>query len=89
MHDRDKSRDLSGEIRRVIEGTVIPEDIQGAIAHFLSRLGAKAAYAVRPSATAKDLSTASFAGQHDTYLNIIGKGTVLTHINKCWASLIY
>ena len=53
----------------------------------LSRLGEKNAYAVRSSATAEDLPTASFAGQQDTYLNIIGKEAILKHISKCWASL--
>ncbi|MDB9513710.1 phosphoenolpyruvate synthase [Kamptonema animale CS-326] len=85
--NRDKIRQLSGEIRRVIEGIAIPEDIGAAIAHFLSRLGESNAYAVRSSATLEDLPTASFAGQQDTYLNIIGREAVLKHINKCWASL--
>ncbi len=52
-----------------------------------SRLDEKNAYAVRSSATAEDLPTASFAGQQDTYLNIIGKEAILKHISKCWASL--
>jgi phosphoenolpyruvate synthase/pyruvate phosphate dikinase len=50
-------------------------------------LGEEDAYAVRSSATAEDLPTASFAGQQDTYLNIIGKTAILKHISKCWASL--
>jgi pyruvate,water dikinase len=87
VHDRDKIGELSGEIRRVIEAIAIPEDTTEEIAHFLSRLGEKNAYAVRSSATAEDLPTASFAGQQDTYLNIIGKEAVLKHISKCWASL--
>jgi pyruvate,water dikinase len=87
VSDRDKIRELSGEIRKVIEGIVIPQDIHDAIAHYLSKLGAKNAYAVRSSATAEDLPTASFAGQQDTYLNLIGKEAILTHISKCWASL--
>jgi len=45
------------------------------------------AYAVRSSATAEDLSTASFAGQHDTFLNIIGTEQILRHVVKCWESL--
>lgn len=45
MDDRDKIHELSGEIRRVIEEIVIPEDMSEAIAHFLSRLG-EDAYAV-------------------------------------------
>ena len=84
---RDKIGELSGEIRRVIEGIAIPEDIHEEITRFLSRFGEKNAYAVRSSATAEDLPTASFAGQQDTYLNIIGKEAILKHISKCWASL--
>jgi rifampicin phosphotransferase len=57
------------------------------LARHLSRLGEENAYAVRSSATAEDLPTASFAGQHDTYLNIIGKEAILKHVSKCWASL--
>ena len=87
VEDRDKIGELSGEIRRVIEGIAIPQDINEAIAHLLSRLGEKNAYAVRSSATAEDLPTASFAGQQDTYLNIIGKEAIYQHISKCWASL--
>ena len=45
------------------------------------------AYAVRSSATAEDLPTASFAGQQDTYLNVVGTESVLAHVRRCWASL--
>ena len=84
---RDKIGELSGEICRGIERIAIPEDINEEITHFLSALGEKNAYAVRSSATAEDLPTASFAGQQDTFLNIIGKDAILKHISKCWASL--
>ena len=87
VEDRDKIGELSGEIRRVIEGIAIPQDINQEIARLLSRLDQKNAYAVRSSATAEDLPTASFAGQQDTYLNIIGKEAIYQHISKCWASL--
>ncbi len=87
VEDRAKIGELSDEIRRVIEGIAIPQDIQEQITHHLSRLDEKNAYAVRSSATAEDLPTASFAGQQDTYLNIIGKEAILKHISKCWASL--
>ena len=87
VEDRGKISDLSGEIRRIIEGIAIPEDIKEAIAHFLFKFGENNAYAVRSSATAEDLPTASFAGQQDTYLNITGKEAILKHISKCWASL--
>jgi pyruvate,water dikinase len=85
--DREAIAELSAEIRRVIEGIAIPEDIHEAITRQLSRLGEDHAYAVRSSATAEDLPAASFAGQQDTYLNIIGTAAVLRHISKCWASL--
>ncbi|MFN6531120.1 phosphoenolpyruvate synthase [Nostoc sp. ChiSLP03a] len=87
VEDRDKIGELSGEIRSFIEGITIPEDINEEIARLLSRLGEKNAYAIRSSATAEDLPTASFAGQQDTYLNIIGKEAIYQHISKCWASL--
>lgn len=87
VEDRDKISALSGAIRQIIEGAAIPPGIQEEIAHHLARLGERAAYAVRSSATAEDLPTASFAGQQDTYLNIIGKEAILKHISRCWASL--
>ena len=87
VEDRHKIGELSSEIRGAIEGIAIPEEIEDEITHFLSMLGEKNAYAVRSSATAEDLPTTSFAGQQDTYLNIIGKKAILKHISKCWASL--
>ncbi|WP_106530414.1 phosphoenolpyruvate synthase [Chitinophaga niastensis] len=87
VEDRDKISELSGEIRRVIEGIAIPQDMNEEITRFLSWFDEKNAYAVRSSATAEDLPTSSFAGQQDTYLNIIGKKAILQHISKCWASL--
>jgi len=85
--DREKIAELSGELRRVIEQIAIPAEIQQAITRQLFRLGEQHAYAVRSSATAEDLPTASFAGQQDTYLNIIGGTAILKHISQCWASL--
>jgi pyruvate,water dikinase len=85
--DRNKISDLSGEIRGIIERIAIPKEIHEELSQHLCRLGEEDAYAVRSSATAEDLPTASFAGQQDTYLNIIGKGAILKHVSKCWASL--
>jgi pyruvate,water dikinase len=85
--DREAIRELAAAIREVIEGIALPEDVQEAITRFLSRLGEHEAYAVRSSATAEDLPAASFAGQQDTYLNVIGKPAILKHISRCWASL--
>ncbi len=85
--DREAIRTLSAEIRRTIEGIAIPDDLAAAITRSVARLGEQAAYAVRSSATAEDLPTASFAGQQDTYLNVVGPAAILQHVSRCWASL--
>src|SRR5256714_409790 len=85
--DREAIRTLSAEIRRIIEGIAIPDDLAAAITLALAELGERAAYAVRSSATAEDLPTASFAGQQDTYLNVVGRAAILEHVSRCWASL--
>jgi len=79
--------ETSAKIRKLIEEISIPNAIENEITRQLEKLGKTQAYAVRSSATAEDLPTASFAGQQDTYLNIIGKEAILKHISKCWASL--
>ena len=85
--DREAIRALSAEIRWTIEEIAIPDDLAAAITRPLARLGEQAAYAVRSSATTEDLPTASFAGQHDTYLNVAGPAAILQHVSRCWASL--
>ncbi|WIG60302.1 MAG: Phosphoenolpyruvate synthase [Ktedonobacterales bacterium] len=85
--DRDAIRAFSAEIRRTLEEIAIPDDLAAAITRPLAQLGEQAAYAVRSSATAEDLPTASFAGQQDTYLNVVGSEAILQHVSRCWASL--
>jgi len=85
--DREVIRALNAEIRRMIEGIAIPGDLAAEIVRAIGRLGEQAAYAVRSSATAEDLPTASFAGQQDTYLNVVGPSAILQHVSRCWASL--
>lgn len=85
--DRAQVGEISRKIREVIMAVAIPFDVEKAVTHYLSRFGDEHAYAVRSSATAEDLPHASFAGQQDTYLNVIGKEAILQHIKKCWASL--
>jgi phosphoenolpyruvate synthase/pyruvate phosphate dikinase len=85
--DREAIRALSEEIRLAIEGIAIPGDLAAAITGALAQLGEQTACAVRSSATAEDLPTASFAGQQDTYLNVVGSAAVLQHVSRCWASL--
>ena len=85
--DHDEIRSLSAEVRRTIEGAALPDGLAASVNAALGRLGEHAAYAVRSSATAEDQPTASFAGQQDTYLNVVGPVAVLQHISRCWASL--
>jgi pyruvate,water dikinase len=85
--DREAIRTLSAEIRRTIEGTAIPGDLAAAIVDALARLGEGVACAVRSSATAEDSPAASFAGQQESYLNIVGPDDVLARVRQCWASL--
>ncbi|WP_250301440.1 rifamycin-inactivating phosphotransferase [Streptomyces sp. A 4/2] len=85
--DRQAIRTLSAQIRRTIEDIPVPDDVAAAITGALAQLGEQATYAVRSSATAEDLPTASFAGQQDTYLNVVGPTAILQHVSRCWASL--
>ena len=85
--DRQAIQRLSAETRQTLERVAIPDDLAAEITRAVSRLGAEAAYAVRSSATAEDLPTASFAGQQDTYLNVLGPAAILEHVRRCWASL--
>src|SRR5688572_24458561 len=85
--DREAIGVLSAEIRRIVEGVGIPDDLSVAITGALARLGEQSACAVRSSATAEDLPTASFAGQQDSYLNVVGPAAVLERVSRCWASL--
>ncbi|MBQ1047376.1 phosphoenolpyruvate synthase [Micromonospora sp. C51] len=85
--DRDEIRTRSAEIRHAIEAVPVPVELAAAITGAVDELDGQAAYAVRSSATAEDLPTASFAGQHDTYLNVLGAAAVVQHVRRCWASL--
>ena len=82
--DREGIRTLSAALRRSLEAVAVPDDVAAEIA---GALDDQAAYAVRSSATAEDLPTASFAGQQDSYLNIVGAAAILEHVSRCWASL--
>ncbi|MEV5355721.1 rifamycin-inactivating phosphotransferase [Streptomyces sp. NPDC052693] len=85
--DREGIRTLSARIRRTVEEAGVPGDVAASVVRSLARLGEDTACAVRSSATAEDLPTASFAGQQDTYLNVIGTAEILRHVSRCWASL--
>lgn len=85
--DTAQINELSARIRMVLEAVAIPRDILEEIAGYLTKFSENDAFAVRSSATEEDLPGFSFAGQQDTYLNIIGKDDILKHISKCQASL--
>ena len=76
----------SEEIRKLILKQKFPADLREEILKNYKKLKNKKV-AVRSSATAEDLPTASFAGQQDTYLNIYGAEKVVEAVQKCWASL--
>ncbi|ULL13084.1 phosphoenolpyruvate synthase [Paenibacillus sp. H1-7] len=78
---------LGREIRDYLVTIEIPGGIRQALVDSWRRSGESKAYAVRSSATAEDLPTASFAGQQDTYLNVRGEEQLLQAVRRCWASL--
>lgn len=84
--------DASAEIRKLIESTKMPKEIEEAIRKAYRELSKRVGkdeefVAVRSSATAEDLPGASFAGQQETYLNVKGEDEVVEKVQKCWSSL--
>ena len=75
------------EIRAALSAVAFEPESEASIREAYSRLGESAPVAARSSATAEDLPGASFAGQQDTFLNVIGAERLLEAIRRCWASL--
>ncbi|HSV54389.1 MAG TPA: phosphoenolpyruvate synthase, partial [Burkholderiaceae bacterium] len=78
------------EIRAMVEAQPFPADLQKAIGEAFATLSAgnaQASFAVRSSATAEDLPDASFAGQQETFLNVVGIDDVLHKMKEVFASL--
>ncbi|HJV75864.1 MAG TPA: phosphoenolpyruvate synthase [Noviherbaspirillum sp.] len=77
--------------REIVYSAPLPEDlvaqITTAFAALKEEYGSDLTVAVRSSATAEDLPTASFAGQHETFLNIDGEARLLDAVQRCFASL--
>jgi phosphohistidine swiveling domain-containing protein len=78
---------VAGRAREAIRALPVPPRIVAAVEQVYAALGKAVPVAVRSSATAEDLPFASFAGQQDTYLNVIGIDAVLQAVRNCWASL--
>ena len=75
------------EARRRVLAIEPSDELRAELADHYRALGDNEAVAVRSSATAEDLAYASFAGQQDTYLNVIGSAALLDAVRRCWASL--
>ncbi|MEO6081683.1 MAG: PEP/pyruvate-binding domain-containing protein [Umezawaea sp.] len=80
--------DVSAEAaRELLLAAPMPDEVRDAVLVGYRRLGEDVPVAVRSSATAEDLPFASFAGQQDTYLNVVGADAVIDAVRRCWASL--
>ncbi len=75
------------EIRDIIVSAEVPADVRAEIASASAKVGEDVFFAVRSSGTAEDLEGASFAGLHDTYLDIHGVDNIVDAVKRCWASL--
>jgi len=90
--DPKQYQEASKKIRKLIEATGIPIEIEEAIKAAYRELSEKTdttnlSVAVRSSATAEDLPDASFAGQQETFLNVKGPDELVKKTIKCWSSL--
>lgn len=86
VEDSEKLEKVAKSIRDLILKQKFPQDLKKEILTNYHKLKSKDV-AVRSSATAEDLPTASFAGQQDTYLNIKGDKAIIDAVQRCWASL--
>lgn len=91
VNDIDDLARRAQRARDIVYGAALPPDLAQAIATAYARLrdeyGDQMTVAVRSSATAEDLPTASFAGQHETFLHIAGEDHLLDAVRRCFASL--
>jgi pyruvate,water dikinase len=78
--------DDGATIRAAFENVTVPDGLAAEISKAYADLGG-GPVAVRSSATAEDLAGAAFAGQQDTYLNVMGVAAVLDAVRRCWGSL--
>ncbi|RJG27029.1 phosphoenolpyruvate synthase [Paenibacillus thiaminolyticus] len=85
--DNEEIRSLSKRMRQHIIGLPIPDEMLEDIHGAWREMGDHPVVAVRSSATAEDLPTASFAGQQDTFLNVTGERQLFEAIRQCWSSL--
>jgi pyruvate,water dikinase len=77
----------AGAERAALLAVAVPADVAAEVTAAYEALGPDTPVAVRSSATAEDLPDASFAGQQDTFLHVVGADAVLDAVRRCWASL--
>ena len=88
VDDNDALESVSREVQDIVLSVDIPDHIKEDIIDAYARMGANGeVVAVRSSATAEDLPEASFAGQQETFLNVLGDDDLLEAVQRCWASL--
>ncbi|MEK9200813.1 MAG: phosphoenolpyruvate synthase, partial [Patescibacteria group bacterium] len=85
--DPHQLKTASVQIQKLLKVAEIPPEVAREVFTSYHKLGSKTAVAVRSSATAEDLPEASFAGQQESYLNILGDANVLLKVKECWMSL--
>ena len=86
--DSKQLQQIAAQVRQVILDAPMPPELAKEIGEAYERLG-RGLVAVRSSATAEDLPTASFAGQQATFLNVQGEKEVIAAVQQCWASLFH
>ncbi|MBT0733824.1 phosphoenolpyruvate synthase [Methanoculleus bourgensis] len=88
VDDNGALESVSREVQDIVLSVEIPDQIREAIIDAYARMGENGeVVAVRSSATAEDLPEASFAGQQETFLNVLGDDDLLDAVQRCWASL--
>jgi len=87
VNDTRELEEASRKIREMIEETPMPKYVEEEIKKYYRELCKDCYVAIRSSATAEDLPSASFAGQQETYLNVRGEDEVVDKVKKCWSSL--
>lgn len=77
----------AAKIQKIMGQATVPTEVAKEIFLAYAKIGSRAPVAVRSSATAEDLPDASFAGQQESYLNVLGDANVVDRVKACWLSL--
>ena len=80
-------QEIEHQARHLVENAPFPDELRSMVNEAYRELGDHVPVAVRSSATAEDCASASFAGQQETFLNVVGQEQLLQAIQRCWSSL--